>query len=52
MRWYEVRPVRFVLIGVALVGPTAAILLALLLAGHVDAGVALPALLVNVVVAV
>ncbi len=52
MRWYEVRPVRFVLIGVALVGPTAAILLSLLLAGHVDAGVALPALLVNVVVAV
>ncbi|MFV3128174.1 ATP-binding protein [Niveispirillum sp. KHB5.9] len=52
MRWYEVRPVRFVIIGVALVGPTASILLALLLAGHVDALIALPALLVNVAVAV
>ncbi len=51
MRWYAVRPIRFVIIGVALVGPTAAILLSLLLAGHIEAAVALPALLVNVIVA-
>lgn len=51
MRWYAVRPVRFVIIGVALVGPTAAILLSLLLSGHIEAAVALPALLVNVVIA-
>ncbi|WP_445376628.1 ATP-binding protein [Niveispirillum fermenti] len=51
MRWEGGRPVRFVIIGVALVGPTAAILLSLLLAGHVDAIVALPVLLVNIAVA-